>query len=294
MKCFIKKSLSTREVQILLNKVGESGEETVESCNRFLQALILRQPEKLHELIYKLMEAKQKEAEAISPNMEEVFRSWWTRHIQWPTHRTRPEDCVLGLNLWLSGTCIRLATKLLADKRPVDVPHKPDESGPKIGDNHEMDFVGQTEESYKAINALGQHLKAEGWILSLPEETITFDVARDKGESRSDFVTRYLELSDQQLHILLEEIDLIIGGVKPGIQVTDDLSNPEDFLVRRMFGEKINGLALDIGTDPCHREQIELTTKSAAIHFGLLKKKDLWESIKERFQNFLVNNLGSS
>ena len=61
--------------KFLLNKVGESGEETVESCNRFLQALVLRQPEKLQELIYKLIEARQKEAEATSPNMPEVFRA---------------------------------------------------------------------------------------------------------------------------------------------------------------------------------------------------------------------------
>ena len=294
MRVFLKKSFSTREVQTLLNKVGESGEETVESCNRFLQALVLRQPEKLQELIYKLIEASQKEGEVIAPSMPEVFRAWWTRHIQWPTHRNRPEDCILGRNLWLPKTCIMLATKLLADKGPAGDLHKDNESEPRIGDNHEMDFVGQTEESYKAINALGQRLKAEGWSLSLPEETITVDVTREKGESRSEFVGRYFELSDQKLHALLGDIDLTIGGIKPGIKVDDDFCNPEDFLVRRMFGEKVNGLALDIGPDPSHREQIELTTKSAAIHFGLLKRKDLWQSIMERFQNFLVNNLGSS
>jgi len=294
VKVFLKNSFSTREVQALLNKVGESGEETVESCNRFLQALVLHQPEKLQELIYKLIEVSQKESEVIAPSMPEVFRGWWTRYIQWPTHRNRPEDCVLGRNLWLPKTCIMLAAKLLADKRPVGDLHKSNESGPRIGDNHEMDFVGQTEESYKAINALGQRLKSEGWSLSLPEETITVDVTREKGESRSEFVGRYFELSDQKLHALLVSIDQTIGGIKPGIKVDDDFSNPEDFLVRRMFGEKVNGLALDIGPDPSHREQIELTTKSAAIHFGLLKRKNLWQSIMESFQNFLVNNLDSS
>ncbi len=284
---------TTKEVNRLLSKVGETGGDTIDSCNRFLKTLIRRQPDSLQRLIGKLAEAIQKEEDETFPAAEEVFRAWWTRHVQWPTYRNRPEDCVIGDNVWFPRRCSLLAKKLL-EEGVISSKLNTEETKPKVGDNHEMEFVGQTEGPYKAFGALEEYFENEGWELELPSETIVVDATREKDESRRAFVARSLYLFDKRLQKLLMEIDETVGGVSSATEADGPTVDSEDLLVRRMFGERVNGIALDIGRGPVHRDQVEASTKLAALQFGFLRKKSLGEAIKKTIHTFLVNNLGNS
>lgn len=281
------------EVKVLLGRVEEADREIVASCNRFLESLILEQIDATSELIYRLGESLQNGEDESFPTTEEVFRAWWHRHIQWPTHRNRPDDYSLGSNSWLQRVGCTLAENVLQDPsvRLADVVKS---KKMEIGDNHEMEFVDQTEVSYEAEQEIKDHLNSKGWTIRIPKETINIGITRESDELRKSFVARATDVMDQELQDLLSEIAEIIGDVKSEVVIPHSVDNPESFLVRRMFGEKVNTIALDIGSDDQHRVQVDEITRSVGLRFGLLYRKHFLDDVKEKVRRFLVNNLGNS
>ena len=281
------------EVKILLGRVGEADREIVASCNRLLESLILEQAEATAELIYRLKESLQNGEDESFPTTEEVFRAWWHRHIQWPTHRHRPDSYSLGSNSWLQRVSCTLAENALQDPsiKLADVIKSKEM---EIGDNHEMEFVDQTEVAYKAEQEIKHQLNNKGWTIRIPKETINIGITREAHELRKSFVARATDAMDQELQKLLSEMAEIIGDIKSEVVIPHSVDNPESFLVRRMFGEKVNTIALDVGPDDQHRVQVDEITRSVALRFGLLHRKYFLDDIKERVRRFLANNPNSS
>ena len=284
--------LVSNRVKIIYASVGESGGEITESCNRFLQSLVGHQPDKTADLIYKLSESIQKEGDESVPSTEETFRAWWNRYIQWPTYRNHPEDCVLGLNHWFPKTAVSLARNVVLENS-IALPGSWNDH-PEMGDNHEMEFVDETEESYKSMNLIRDFLEAKGWRLALPPEKITLEVTRAPAELRRDFLSRSVSVLDEELQQLLGQVEMTIGGIAPEVENLEELSNAEEFLVRRMFGEKVNAMAMDVGVEGKFKQQVDETTRGAALRFGFLRKRNIMDYMKERVDKFLERNLGNS
>jgi hypothetical protein len=163
-----------------------------------------------------------------------------------------------------------------------------------MGDNHVMDFVSETEMSYKAVNEIKTYLGMTDWTLRLPKEEISIEIARYPNELRETFIDRSVKVMDKRVEQLLVGITGTIGGISSEIIIPKTVDNPEDFLVRRLFGEKVNAIALDMGADEVHRNEVDEITKFAALRFGFLRRKRPLEEVGGRIRKLLIGNLSRS
>ena len=287
------KPLVSKTVKSLFDQVGESGIDIVDSCNRFLASLTMRHKDKFADLIYRLGEPLQNEGDESFLAADEIFRAWWYRHVQWPTYRNHPETCSLGPNSWLPRISKNLVEMIQRDPS-TNFTNVPATNKPEMGDNHVMDFVSETEMSYKAVNEIKTYLGMTDWTLRLPKEEISIEIARYPNELRETFIDRSVKVMDKRVEQLLVGITGTIGGISSEIIIPKTVDNPEDFLVRRLFGEKVNAIALDMGADEVHRNEVDEITKFAALRFGFLRRKRPLEEVGGRIRKLLIGNLSRS
>jgi len=228
----------------IYKRFGEADQKHVESCNRFLKAMLELYPAPLSELIHELRKSD-------TEDELDLYRSWYARHIKWPTECVceiqdsfvDPEgDPLMDMDddtgewvaptqvrPWFLGASIQLARHLAKGEVPE----------PKQG-------LLSEPKAYDTPARIQKYLTESGWAADqlFLEEAPDFWIpnsTRSPDESLKDFINRLVRSFSLVMSIQIAEKSLARPDPKVALQGRP--LNPakayERMCVRRMFGEKI-------------------------------------------------------
>jgi hypothetical protein len=253
----------------------------VESCNRFMEAILHLYPAPLSELI---LELKEQGTEAHPEDELDIYQAWYAKHIKWPTECfCEIEDSFVDpfgdplmdfkedtgewvaptqVRPWFLAASIQLGRHLA--KGEVPEPRQGLLGQPKNYDTSEK-IVKYLTESGWAVDQL--------WLEKAPDTWIPSDT-RQPDESLKDFINNLfkslnifmgLQIIKKALTRPHHRVELKGGGLHPE-------NKHEEMLVRKMFGATIPEImaatqdALPRG-DP--RKAVYERVESIAIYLGV-------------------------
>ena len=288
-----------------VDEYKEADQSHVESCNRFLDAMLHYQLDAVLTLVRALMHLMVLKGEVENPDHYntgfdhidlaeketvqgkdelDVYRHWYSGRVKWKVLK----ECVcekterkgvmsLDFNTkiepWFLSACVDLARRALAgDDIPLEVdvyatggPYEVDEPLPDDADL-----------MIKAGDLMERYLRRGAWRLDEGGmEEVSIDTVRHSYESRKGYINRVLELVETQLLLGMVHADQVTHNPKVTLQgrKIDPEGRHEEILVRLMFGEQRRVIAESIKDclpDGDPEREVSRRAKEIAEHLGFL------------------------
>ena len=285
---------------------GESDKKYVESCNRFLKAMLDLYPVPASELPHELGQSfKGHTTKPDGTPLEDeldTYRAWYTKHIKWPEKcRCDIEDWFVDpegdpvmdfdqdVEDWVPRTRVRpwfLAASIQLGKRFAkgQIPDYPDIFVSSAGRIPAEDYGGQEK--------IKEYLTQSGWAVDQSGDALEnvpqfwpFSETRKPDESLKDFINKVVKWTNLYMSMQIQDGALTKregrGFQRVSIQgrPLDPAKGYERMLVRRMFGETVpsiakaeeNALLKKTGRPPADpKREVHRRTKLIAEHLGFL------------------------